>query len=159
MLTVRKFDLPPHLMIHDQIYGWCSLFLIIVGKEAPAQALDEDLDERERNHFWKSKKWAYANLNRLFVRYVLDIQHHKTVSPPLLKLEKLWKPQHKPEEYDARNGRIRQIFPRYLCSRHFRRILASDRQMGVKDSMAQQAVFVIHFKLPRRVHKAEINVE
>ena len=81
LLTCRKFDLPPHLMIHDQIYGWCSLFLAIVGKEAPAQALDEDLDERERNHFWKSKKWAYANLNRLFIRYVLHAPHYKTGSP------------------------------------------------------------------------------
>lgn len=51
--------------------GWCTLFLTIVGKEAPANVLDEDLDERERNHWWKGKKWAYANLNRLFVRYVI----------------------------------------------------------------------------------------
>lgn len=28
-----------------------------------------DLDERELNHWWKCKKWAYVNLNRLFVRY------------------------------------------------------------------------------------------
>ena len=146
-------------MIHDQIYGWCSLFLIIVGKEAPAQALDEDLEERERNHFWKSKKWAYANLNRLFVRYVLHVQHYKTGSPPLLNFEKIRQPQHKPEEYNARNGRVRQVFPCYLCSRHFRRVFAPDRQMGVKNSVAQQAVFILHIKLPRRVHKAKIHVE
>jgi hypothetical protein len=30
----------------------------------------EDTDERELNHWWKAKKWSYANLNRLFVRYV-----------------------------------------------------------------------------------------
>ena len=47
---------------------WCTLFLTIVGKDAPEYALDEDMDERERHHFWKAKKWAYANLNRLFVR-------------------------------------------------------------------------------------------
>ena len=29
----------------------------------------EDLDEREQNFWWKSKKWSYANLNRLYVRY------------------------------------------------------------------------------------------
>ena len=29
----------------------------------------EDVDEREQNFWWKSKKWAYANLNRLYVRY------------------------------------------------------------------------------------------
>ncbi|KAL2056272.1 hypothetical protein ABVK25_003295 [Lepraria finkii] len=63
------FDLPPHLMSQNQMVGWCTLFLTIVGKDAPEHALDDDFDERERNHFWKSKKWAYANLNRLFVRY------------------------------------------------------------------------------------------
>ena len=57
-------------MQQDRMVGWCTLFLTIVGKETPVHALDEDYDERERNHFWKSKKWAYANLNRLFVRYV-----------------------------------------------------------------------------------------
>lgn len=58
-------------MSHDNMVGWCTLFLTIVGKEAPTNVLDEDLDERERNHWWKGKKWAYANLNRLFVRYVI----------------------------------------------------------------------------------------
>lgn len=58
-------------MSHDNMVGWCTLFLTIVGKEAPANVLDDDLDERERNHWWKGKKWAYANLNRLFVRYVM----------------------------------------------------------------------------------------
>ncbi|MCJ1334964.1 hypothetical protein MMC09_000230, partial [Bachmanniomyces sp. S44760] len=38
-------------------------------KEAPPNALSDDLDERESNHWWKAKKWSYANLNRLFVRY------------------------------------------------------------------------------------------
>jgi hypothetical protein len=30
----------------------------------------ESKEERELNHWWKCKKWAYANLNRLFIRYV-----------------------------------------------------------------------------------------
>lgn len=63
-----QFELPPHLMAQDNMVGWCTLFLTFVGKEAPSAALDEDLDERERNHWFKSTKWAYANLNRLFVR-------------------------------------------------------------------------------------------
>jgi hypothetical protein len=25
--------------------------------------------ERERHHWWKAKKWAYFNLNRLYIRY------------------------------------------------------------------------------------------
>ncbi|KAF1986975.1 ARM repeat-containing protein [Aulographum hederae CBS 113979] len=63
------FELPPHLREEQVMVGWCTLFLSIVAKEAPPSALPEDLDEREINHWWKSKKWAYGNLNRLFVRY------------------------------------------------------------------------------------------
>lgn len=51
------------------IIDWCSLFLHTVGKEVPASAMSEDLTERETHHWWKAKKWAYFNLNRLFVRY------------------------------------------------------------------------------------------
>jgi hypothetical protein len=50
--------------------GWCTLFLNLISKDPPPSALPEDLDERETNHWWKAKKWAYANLNRLFVRSV-----------------------------------------------------------------------------------------
>ncbi|KAI9871437.1 MAG: hypothetical protein M1830_002913 [Pleopsidium flavum] len=63
------FDLPPHLRQQEVMVGWCTLFLRVVGKEAPPCALSEDFDERETNHWWKAKKWTYANLNRLFVRY------------------------------------------------------------------------------------------
>lgn len=49
--------------------GWCTLFIRVVSKDAPPSALPEDVEERETNHWWKAKKWAYANLNRLFVRY------------------------------------------------------------------------------------------
>jgi hypothetical protein len=49
--------------------AWCSLFLRVVGKDAPSSAMTEDVDDREVNHWWKAKKWAYANLNRLLVRY------------------------------------------------------------------------------------------
>lgn len=52
------------------VVGWCSLFLQTVAKTVPASAMSEDLAEREANHWWKAKKWAYFNLNRLFVRYV-----------------------------------------------------------------------------------------
>ena len=31
--------------------------------------MDEDLEERASNHWWKARKWSYANLNRLYVRY------------------------------------------------------------------------------------------
>lgn len=81
-------------MHQDRMVGWCTLFLTIVAKEAPGHALDEDYDERERNHFWKSKKWAYANLNRLFVRYVVNIKVLNSVNGRLLNGLKIRQPQH-----------------------------------------------------------------
>jgi importin-7 len=48
--------------------GWCTLFLTIVSKDPPENALMDDLDEREQTHWWKCKKWSYMNLNRTFVR-------------------------------------------------------------------------------------------
>ncbi|KAK8074264.1 Importin-beta domain-containing protein [Apiospora phragmitis] len=49
--------------------GWCTVFLHTVSKTIPASAMPEDLDDRERHHWWKAKKWAYFNLNRLFIRH------------------------------------------------------------------------------------------
>lgn len=28
--------------------------------------------DREKHHWWKAKKWAFFNLNRLFIRYYLQ---------------------------------------------------------------------------------------
>lgn len=63
------FELPTPLRSHQAMVDWCTLFLRVVAKEPPANALMEDLEERELNHWWKCKKWSYVNLNRLFVRY------------------------------------------------------------------------------------------
>jgi len=63
------YELPKPLQGHQPTVDWCTLFLRIITKEPPQHALAEDADEREMNHWWKSRKWAYANLNRLFVRY------------------------------------------------------------------------------------------
>ncbi|KAF2084997.1 ARM repeat-containing protein [Saccharata proteae CBS 121410] len=63
------FELPAPLRDQQVMVGWCTLFLNVIAKEAPPSAMPDDLDEREINHWWKAKKWAYANLNRLFVRY------------------------------------------------------------------------------------------
>ncbi|KAL9042584.1 MAG: hypothetical protein Q9214_003732 [Letrouitia sp. 1 TL-2023] len=82
------FELPPHLMVQENTVGWCTLFLTIVGKDAPVVALDDDHDERERNHWWKAKKWAYANLNRLFVRYGNPSTHPKNSPPEAVEFSK-----------------------------------------------------------------------
>ncbi|KAF5015358.1 hypothetical protein F66182_13338, partial [Fusarium sp. NRRL 66182] len=63
------FELPPHLKTHQATVDWCTLFLRIVAKAPPANSMLEDPEDREQNHWWKCKKWAYGNLNRLFVRY------------------------------------------------------------------------------------------
>ena len=63
------FELPGPLREHQVMVGWCTLFLTLVSKDPPPSSLPDDLDERESNHWWKAKKWAYSNLNRLFVRY------------------------------------------------------------------------------------------
>ncbi|KAL1967020.1 hypothetical protein VTN77DRAFT_3544 [Rasamsonia byssochlamydoides] len=63
------FELPPHLKTHQATVDWCTLFLRIIAKTPPAVSMPDDVEERETNHWWKCKKWAYANLNRLFIRY------------------------------------------------------------------------------------------
>ncbi|KAL9107715.1 MAG: hypothetical protein Q9227_007430 [Pyrenula ochraceoflavens] len=63
------YDLPAHLRSRQATVDWCTLFLHIIAKTPPPNSLAEDLDEREANHWWKAKKWSYANLNRLYVRY------------------------------------------------------------------------------------------
>ncbi|CAJ2503522.1 Uu.00g109160.m01.CDS01 [Anthostomella pinea] len=61
-------ELSTFLRQHDVNIGWCTIFLQTVSKAIPASAMLEDIEERERHHWWKSKKWAYFNLNRLWVR-------------------------------------------------------------------------------------------
>ncbi|KAH7029444.1 importin-7 [Microdochium trichocladiopsis] len=62
-------ELSSFLRQHDVNIGWCTIFLNTVSKAIPAAAMSEDLDERERHHWWKAKKWAYFNLNRLWIRH------------------------------------------------------------------------------------------
>ncbi|KAK0612295.1 armadillo-type protein [Bombardia bombarda] len=49
--------------------GWCTIFIQTVSKAAPANAMQDVPPERERHHWWKAKKWAFFNLNRLFIRH------------------------------------------------------------------------------------------
>ncbi|EZF30048.1 hypothetical protein H101_06307, partial [Trichophyton interdigitale H6] len=63
------FELPIALTSQQATVGWCTLFLRVIGKVPPANSMQDDTDEREQSHWWKCKKWSYANLNRLFIRY------------------------------------------------------------------------------------------
>lgn len=49
--------------------GWCTVFLQTVSKAIPAKLMQEEPTERERHHWCKAKKWAYFNLNRLYIRH------------------------------------------------------------------------------------------
>ncbi|KAI0012052.1 importin-beta domain-containing protein, partial [Xylariaceae sp. FL0662B] len=62
-------ELSSFLKQHDVNIGWCSIFLQTVSKTIPPSAMAEDIEERERHHWWKAKKWAYFNLNRLWIRH------------------------------------------------------------------------------------------
>ncbi|KAL7276738.1 Nonsense-mediated mRNA decay protein 5 [Rhizina undulata] len=63
------FELAAHLREESSIVPWATLFIKVVGKAAPPESLLENIEEREVHPWWKAKKWAYSNLNRLFVRY------------------------------------------------------------------------------------------
>ncbi|KAI5867654.1 ARM repeat-containing protein [Durotheca rogersii] len=62
-------ELSSFLRRHDVNIGWCTIFLHTVSKSIPPSAMAEDIEERERHHWWKAKKWAYFNLNRLWIRH------------------------------------------------------------------------------------------
>lgn len=63
------FELAPHLRDQSSIVPWATLFIKVVQKEPPAESMIDDLDDREIHPWWKAKKWAFANLNRIFIRY------------------------------------------------------------------------------------------
>ncbi|KJZ79342.1 hypothetical protein HIM_01493 [Hirsutella minnesotensis 3608] len=62
-------ELSPYLRQREVNIAWCTVFLQTVAKAAPASAVQGDQFDREKNHWWKAKKWAYFNLNRLFIRH------------------------------------------------------------------------------------------
>ncbi|KAH7358612.1 importin-7 [Plectosphaerella cucumerina] len=62
-------ELSVYLRERDTNFAWCTVFLNTVSKAIPASAMAEEGFEREKHHWWKAKKWAYFNLNRLFIRH------------------------------------------------------------------------------------------
>lgn len=70
-LMFQQIELSNHLRQQQVNIAWCTVFLQTVSKAAPASAMQGDSTDRERNHWWKAKKWAFFNLNRLFIRSVV----------------------------------------------------------------------------------------
>ncbi|KAI0390471.1 importin-beta domain-containing protein [Xylariaceae sp. FL0594] len=62
-------ELSRYLMNREVNIGWCTIFLQTISKAIPASAMPADVEDRERHHWWKAKKWAYFNLNRLWIRH------------------------------------------------------------------------------------------
>lgn len=62
-------SLIPALQISESIIPWGTFFLTIVQRAVPLPLLPEDLEDREKHAWSKSKKWAMYTLNRLFTRY------------------------------------------------------------------------------------------
>lgn len=62
-------DLPKCLQDPASLVGWGTVFLQLVDKKIPNEIQPADLEERENFIWWKTKKWAYHCLNRLFGKY------------------------------------------------------------------------------------------
>ncbi|UKZ74242.1 hypothetical protein TrVFT333_001904 [Trichoderma virens FT-333] len=62
-------ELSPYLRQDQVNIAWCTVFLQTVSKALPAAVVMSDVTDREKHHWWKAKKWAYFNLNRLFIRH------------------------------------------------------------------------------------------
>ncbi|KAI9492090.1 armadillo-type protein [Zychaea mexicana] len=64
-----QVDLPKCLQDTQSLVGWGTMFLQLIDKKIPMEALPSDPEEREKYPWWKTKKWAYHCLNRLFSKY------------------------------------------------------------------------------------------
>lgn len=62
-------DLPKSLQDASSMVPWGTLFLQLIDKPIPFEALPADPEEREKYPWGKTKKWAYHCLNRLFSKY------------------------------------------------------------------------------------------
>jgi hypothetical protein len=62
-------ELPKSLQDHSSLVPWGTLFLQLIEKKIPSEALPADPEDRDKYPWWKTKKWAYHCLNRLFSKY------------------------------------------------------------------------------------------
>ncbi|KAJ6622613.1 armadillo-type protein [Mycena sp. CBHHK59/15] len=67
--TSIVIHLSPHQQSAESLVPWGQLFMAVVNLRIPKEVVPEDEDERERNEWWRAKKWAYGVLGRLFHRF------------------------------------------------------------------------------------------
>jgi importin-7 len=65
-------ELPTQLSEDPVLIPWGNLFLQVIAKDIPEAELPAEKDERTAYPWSKAKKWAFANLNRLFSRYAVQ---------------------------------------------------------------------------------------
>jgi importin-7 len=65
-------ELPSQLSEDPVLIPWGNLFLQVIAKEIPLSELPAEKEERTAYPWTKAKKWAFANLNRLFSRYAVQ---------------------------------------------------------------------------------------
>jgi hypothetical protein len=63
-----QVELPKSLQDQNSLVPWGTLFLSLVTKRV-ADDPNAPASERENHPWWKTKKWAYHCLNRLFAKY------------------------------------------------------------------------------------------
>ncbi|KAJ7813098.1 armadillo-type protein [Mycena leptocephala] len=73
ILKTYKTSIVVHLSAHQQsaesLVPWGQLLFAVVNLQIPKDAVPEDEDDRERSEWWRTKKWAYGVLGRLFHRF------------------------------------------------------------------------------------------
>lgn len=62
-------DLPVPLQTTENIANWCNFHVQVINKGLPEEVFKLDEGDRKFHPWLKAKKWAYANLQRLFSRY------------------------------------------------------------------------------------------
>lgn len=54
----------------EEYARWLKNFMDIVQKEIPAECDSVPEDERAETIYWKCKKWALKNVQRVFERFI-----------------------------------------------------------------------------------------
>lgn len=68
-------NLSRHQQSSESLVPWGQLLFAVVNLQLPKEAVPEDEEERERSEWWKTKKWAYGILFRLFHRYIVVLPY------------------------------------------------------------------------------------
>ncbi|KAK9456600.1 armadillo-type protein [Dipodascopsis uninucleata] len=64
-----NIELSPRLQDQSALVPWGTLLLQVVAKDISLDSLPDDDEERELVPWFKAKKWAYRNLNKIFMKY------------------------------------------------------------------------------------------